>query len=753
MPLDQLRAVECELSKKEVEVRSLKSQLESASHHTEEFKTIAKTMEEEFGRFKEEKEKELGELRAKVKANEEASQSLKEEEAKKKAQESAAEANEGKLKKEIVELQGVVASQKRELEELKTRLEVEKQASSTMEQNYIAEFQKHAKSTQEWNEKEKQLEKEKSELRAMKEELAKKQEEEKQKEEAKKKEEERWKELLAEKELRLDSLTKQNDVLFDQISQLTRRDRDAMGEKVDSAVKNETPLREVVVSLRRDCEIAKSSLALQKTLLSEKEKSLNESETRVNALSEELKEEIRVLGELKSKGDIDEVLKREKESIRLLAVYTESNNALRQENEAINEELRKMKEEEEATKKVNEELKAGYEERLKKEQENRLNGVKELKKKENLLQSALDGEKKAKVALQSKVNELEQRVKLLSAQRMAQSSAQPVSRQPETQQAHQTPQALKTVPQTRPNAQVATATSAQPAVRPVTLAKPAQALKSATVPSTTPVGSAPAKSVTPAPQPLSVQGVKTQPLMTQGVKTQPLMTQGVKTQPSLGAQVKSQPSLAPQGVKTQPSQPPKAQPSQNQPLFKVDTSEGAHPTPFTRRLSADATPFAGAPARLFTGILNTQALKPATPTTPTTPATDEAALQSVAKKAKTNEGAAVETATLNEKMMNRKQRFAWEKECVVTRREGLNPAAQQQPQQPQRKKDGERVEGEIMGSDDEVAVPAEAAVSHLHPTEHAAAELAGGARGEEQRKAIQGGIAGACEEANRTERR
>ena len=103
--------------------------------------------------------------------------------------------------------------------------------------------------------------------------------------------------------------------------------------------------------------------------------------------------------------------------------------------------------------------------------------------------------------------------------------------------------------------------------------------------------------------------------------------------------------------------------------------------------------------------------------------------------------------------MNRKQRFAWEKECVVTRREGLNPAAQQQPQQPQRKKDGERVEGEIMGSDDEVAVPAEAAVSHLHPTEHAAAELAGGARGEEQRKAIQGGIAGACEEANRTERR
>ena len=566
--------------------------------------------------------------------------------------------------------------------------------------------------------------------------------EEKQKEEAKKKEEERWKELLAEKELRLDSLTKQNDVLFDQISQLTRRDRDAMGDKVDSAVKNETPLREVVVSLRRDCEIAKSSLALQKTLLSEKEKSLSESETRVNALSEELKEVNRVLGELKSKGDIDEVLKREKESNRLLAVYTESNNALRQENEAINEELRKMKEEEEATKKVNEELKAGYEERLKKEQENRLNGVKELKKKENLLQSALDGEKKAKVALQSKVNELEQRVKLLSAQRMAQSSAQPVSRQHETQQAHQTPQALKTAQQTRPNAQVATATSAQPAVRPVTLAKPAQALKPATVPSTTPVGSAPAKSVTPAPQPLSVQGVKTQPLMTQGVKTQPL-----------GAQVKSQPSLAPQGVKTQPNQPPKAQPNQNQPLFKVDTSESAHPTPFTRRLSADATPFAGAPSRLFTGILNTQALKPATPTTPTTPATDEAALQSVAKKAKTNEGAAVETATLNEKMMNRKQRFAWEKECVVTRREGLNPAAQQQPQQPQRKKDGERVEGEIMGSDDEVAVPAEAAVSHLHPTEHAAAELAGGARGEEQRKAIQGGIAGACEEANRTERR
>ena len=434
--------------------------------------------------------------------------------------------------------------------------------------------------------------------------------------------------------------------MFDQISQLTRRDRDAMGEKVDSAVKNEAPLREVVVSLRRDCEIAKSSLALQKTLLSEKEKSLNESETRVSALSDELKEVNRALGELKSKGDIDEVLKREKESNRLLVVYTESNNALRQENEAINEELRKMKEEEATAKKLSEEMKMGYEERLKKEQESRLNGVMELKKKENLLQSALDGEKKSKAALQSKVNELEQRVKLLSAQRLAQSSVQPAPRQSETQQA------LKTAPQTRPNAQVATAASAQPTVRPATLSKSAQTLKPAAAPSTAPVSSAPAKSVTPTPQSLATQGVKTQPS---------LAAQVAKSQPSPAAQgFKTQPSLATQGVKTQTNQPPKAQvqPSQNQPLFKVDTTESAHPMPFTRRLSADATPFAGTPARLFTGILNTQALKPATPTTPTTPAADEAALQSVAKKAKTNEGAAVETATLNEKMMNRKQRFA-----------------------------------------------------------------------------------------------
>ena len=58
MSADQLRAVECELSKKEVEARSLQSQLATCAQHVEEYKAIAKTVEEEFAHFKAAKEAE-----------------------------------------------------------------------------------------------------------------------------------------------------------------------------------------------------------------------------------------------------------------------------------------------------------------------------------------------------------------------------------------------------------------------------------------------------------------------------------------------------------------------------------------------------------------------------------------------------------------------------------------------------------------------------------------------------------------------
>ena len=643
MSADQLRAVECELSKKEVEARSLQSQLATCAQHVEEYKAIAKTVEEEFAHFKAAKEAEVKALQEQVKAQEQAAAEVKQAEAAKQAQESKAEAEAGQRKQQVAALESEVAALRREKEELKARLEAEKQTSGTMERNYLAELQNHVQSTQLWNEKEKQMEQERAELARMKEELGQRATAEQNDAAARAAEEAKWKELLAEKELRLDSLTKQNDVLFDQIAQLTRRDRESVSENADSAVQEESPLREVVVSLRRDCEIAKSSLALQKTLVSEKEKALQETEAKQAALEKELSEVKKELGELQSKGDIDAVLAREQEASRLLAVYTESNNALRQENESINEEMKKMKEAEAAGQKATAEARQRLEAELKQEKETHaaaVAAVTELKKREGALQGALQAEKKSVQTMQARVADLQQRLKVALAQRKV--PAKPV-------QAAQAAKPVQVVQQVQKVQQMQQAQAAKP-VQQMQAVKPVQQMQAA-------------KPVQAVQQTQPVKTVQT----VQTVQTAKPVQQAQPTQASQPAAAMQQAQKAQQAQQAQPK-----------------AEEGPH-GPFTRRLSADATPFTSPPARLFAGLLNTQAQ----------PKAEESAL----KKAKANDGSAVETATLNEKMMTRKQRFAWANRSGVTCSEGMNAQQQQQQQQQKQQQQQRRKEGLRGGRD------------------------------------------------------
>ena len=577
MSADQLRAVECELSKKEVEARSLQSQLATCAQHVEEYKAIAKTVEEEFAHFKAAKEAEVKALQEQVKAQEQAAAEVKEAEAAKQAEESKAEAEAGQRKQQVAALESEVAALRREKEELKARLEAEKQTSGTMERNYLAELQNHVQSTQLWNEKEKVMEQERAELARMKEELGQRATAEQNDAAARAAEEAKWKELLAEKELRLDSLTKQNDVLFDQIAQLTRRDRESASEKADSAVQEESPLREVVVSLRRDCEIAKSSLALQKTLVSEKEKALQETEAKQAALEKELSEVKKELGELQSKGDIDAVLAREQEASRLLAVYTESNNALRQENESINEEMKKMKEAEAAGQKATAEARQRLEAELKQEKETHaaaVAAVAELKKREGALQGALQAEKKSVQTMQARVADLQQRLKVALAQRKV--PAKPVQAAQAVQQA----QAAKPAQVVQQVQKVQQMQQAQPV-------KPVQQMQAAK----------------PAQQAQQTQPVKAVQAVQQAQAAKPVQ-QAQAAKPVQQAQ-QAQPTQAPQPAPAM-QQAQKAQQAQQAQQAQPKAEEGPH-GPFTRRLSADASPFTSPPARLFAGLLNTQA--------------------------------------------------------------------------------------------------------------------------------------------------
>ena len=85
-------------------------------------------------------------------------------------------------------------------------------------------------------------------------------------------------------------------------------------------------LRSLVVSLRRDCEIARSALSVEKASRTGLEGQLTELEAKLVEEEKAHAASEQQLAELRSLGDIKEVLKRENEANQLLQVYTESNS-------------------------------------------------------------------------------------------------------------------------------------------------------------------------------------------------------------------------------------------------------------------------------------------------------------------------------------------------------------------------------------------------------------------------------------------
>ena len=152
--MEQYRSLEHELSKREIEVVSLQNSLENASKHMNEYQKIASSMENELMRFKEEKEKELKELKLALIEKTTEITKIKEAENEKEKQFSTStsliQEQEISLKKQADEIQ-ILTNQ---VEELKRLLDAEKTSCDTMTLNYRNEFQKHSEDLKKWKEKE-----------------------------------------------------------------------------------------------------------------------------------------------------------------------------------------------------------------------------------------------------------------------------------------------------------------------------------------------------------------------------------------------------------------------------------------------------------------------------------------------------------------------------------------------------------------------------------------------------------------------
>ncbi len=152
--MEQYRSLEHELSKREIEVVSLQNSLENASKHMDEYQKIASSMENELMRFKEEKEKEVKELKLALIEKTTEITKIKEAENEKEKQFSTStsllQEQAISIKKQADEIQ-ILTNQ---VEELKRLLDAEKSSCDTMTLNYRNEFQKHSEDLKKWKEKE-----------------------------------------------------------------------------------------------------------------------------------------------------------------------------------------------------------------------------------------------------------------------------------------------------------------------------------------------------------------------------------------------------------------------------------------------------------------------------------------------------------------------------------------------------------------------------------------------------------------------
>lgn len=155
MSLEQYRSVERELAKKEIEVMSLQNTIENTNRHIEEYQQMTSAMEEELKRYKEEKDKELKEVKLELIEKTTEIGKIKEKEAEKEKMFSSSaslmQEQEMTIKKQANEIDTLT----QQVKEITRLLNVERGSLETMERNYRTEFQKHSEDLSNWKEKEK----------------------------------------------------------------------------------------------------------------------------------------------------------------------------------------------------------------------------------------------------------------------------------------------------------------------------------------------------------------------------------------------------------------------------------------------------------------------------------------------------------------------------------------------------------------------------------------------------------------------
>lgn len=134
---------------------SLQNTIENANHHVEEYQSMASAMEEELKRYKEEKEKELKEVKLELIEKTTEIGKIKEKEAEKEkmfsSSASVMQDQEVTIKKQTNEIDSLT----QQVKEITRLLNVERGSLETMERNYRTEFQKHSEDLSSWKEKEK----------------------------------------------------------------------------------------------------------------------------------------------------------------------------------------------------------------------------------------------------------------------------------------------------------------------------------------------------------------------------------------------------------------------------------------------------------------------------------------------------------------------------------------------------------------------------------------------------------------------
>ena len=584
--LDELRQVERQLAKQTAELKATRAELEESSRRSVESQQAATAMETEFQRYKTEKEAEISALREQLQKAEKIQIKLESLTTNPESKIPAGN-REAELEAKLTANEKKLILAQHENEELQHSLEAQREAFETLEANYRQEFQKHSEDLQNWRTKEKSIQLMRSELATAQEALERKEKElnalkvgETTQEEVSVKRVNDIKTTKAdvnELKERVATLTQQNEALFNQIKEVIVNSMNEMqwtrgGDTSPTEIDSSAVL---AVSLRRECEIARSARALAETQAAEAEREKAEAIAARITAEKQLEEMTEKLAGLEAAGSVAELMKREAEARQLLQVYAESNNTLRAQTEKQAEDLVKT-----------EELVEELEKQAKEKESIHALAHSQLE----LLEKKMNEYEKEKEKMQQQIKEATEKVKRSSVQIM---ELQKKNKQLEVEQekmlANQKSQATKILPST---SLPATAKTVHLQVTQPQTPKSLQSAQQTQIPKPSQPSQNSAQSSSQSQIP--VQSSQTSTL------TQPSKSvQQTSTQTSQAVQSPKSVQATLQSSKPIQSQPPRPVPTTQSPVPPTQSQQTQNrPTP---KLSAEAPQFA--PARLFQGVL------------------------------------------------------------------------------------------------------------------------------------------------------